>query len=153
GSDRLHPDPACTRAHARAVATRRDRRRVAVPPAPPATRARCRMAPARNAPPRAPSYVDRLTLRRKGRFAQRLGERRMGVDGAPQLVRRGLQGPCQAGFGNQVRHAVTDHVHAEDLAMTGAGDELDESLAVARGHRLAERAERELADLHLAVLP
>src|SRR5450432_4404014 len=76
-------------------------------------------------------------------FEHRLRQGRVRMDGAQDVVGGGLRGDRQRHLGDQIRHAMTDGVHAQDLATRLVDDHLHEPLGVARSQRLAVDGEGE----------
>src|SRR5919204_1267476 len=77
-----------------------------------------------------PLSVDRPAVDRAGGVEDGLGDRRVGVDDSGQLLVAALERHHGDELGDHVAGAVPDYVGAEDLAVLGAGDELDEPIAV-----------------------
>src|SRR6267142_1374130 len=80
-------------------------------------------------------------VRGVSRFADRLGHRRMRVDGANELLDRRLQPQRQSGLRNELGRSHTDHVHAEHLVVFFLRDDLHEALCFAGHLRASEDAE------------
>src|SRR5437773_16552 len=59
--------------------------------------------------------VDRVASDRERRLFEGLGEGRVGVHGIDQLGLRSLQDTAEARLTHELRHAMSDHVVAEDL--------------------------------------
>ena len=71
----------------------------------------------------------------------------MGVDDPGQLLVAALQRHRRDQLGDHVAGAVADDVGAEDLAVLGVDDELDQAVFVVVDGRAADAAELQLADL------
>jgi len=82
------------------------------------------------------------------RFADRLGKRRVCVDGSDQLFHGALQPECERGLGHQLGGARPDHVHAEHFIVLLVGDDFHEPFRLARHFRAAKHEERKRADPH-----
>ena len=91
--------------------------------------------------------VDRPAVDRAGGVEDRLGDRRVGVDDPRQLLVAALQRHRRDQLGDHVAGAVADDVGAEDLAVLGVDDELDQAVFVVVDGRAADAAELLLADL------
>src|SRR3954471_15726198 len=85
-----------------------------------------------------------------GAVEDRLRHRRMRVDDALQLGIAALERHHVADLADHVAGDVPDDVGAEDLAVLGIADDLDQTGPVVVDHRGARAAELELADLDLA---
>src|SRR5262245_14122842 len=87
-------------------------------------------------------------------LADGLRHRRMRVNRANQILDRRLQAKRCSGFGDQLRRARADHVHAEQLVVLLVRDDLDEPIGLARHLRASKHPEREGPDAHVvAALP
>ena len=71
-----------------------------------------------------------------GHFLQRLGQRRVGVHVAGDLFGGEVPQLGEGELGQELGHVRADHVQAEDLAVLGVGDELDEAGGQAVGRLL-----------------
>ena len=71
--------------------------------------------------------MDALALDVLGGFHDRLGQRGVGVDGVHQLVYRALQLDGDARLVDQIGGVGADDVDAQDLAVLGIGDDLDQA--------------------------
>src|SRR5579862_7734270 len=80
------------------------------------------------------------------RFGDGLGQRRMRVDEEVDLFDRKLVLPRHAELVNQLGRVRADDMRAQDLAILGFANDLDESLGLTRGPRPAGGREREFAD-------
>ena len=87
-----------------------------------------------------------------GHFLQRLGQRRVGVHVARHLLGGQVPQLGQGELGQQLGHVRADHVQAEDLAVLGVGDQLDEADRLPQPVRLAVGGERELRRLDVVAL-
>ncbi len=86
---------------------------------------------------------------RMGRFHEHFAQRRVGMDVAGDLGRRDLHELGQAQLGQQFGDIRADQVGAQDFAVAGVGDDLDEADALVERLGLAVGHERELAHLDL----
>ena len=109
-------------------------------------RSSCRRATAEAAVLGAQAWIAQL-LDRARRFRDRLGDRRVGVDDLCQLLVAALQRHRRDQLGDHVAGAVADDVGAEDLAVLGVDDELDQAVFVVVDGGPADAAELLLADL------
>ena len=94
--------------------------------------------------------LDRFAEARLGGLHERLGERRVGVDGEAEVVRQRAHLDRQRRLGDDVGGAVADDVDAQHLLAVGVDHHLHEPVGVGVGDGAAERREGELADLDLA---
>ena len=69
------------------------------------------------------------------RLGYRFGEGRVGVDRQIHLFHRKLVLPRDGQLVNQLGRVCADDVRAEDLAVLGVADDLDEAFGLARGAR------------------
>ena len=72
----------------------------------------------------------RGAFRRVRRLPHRLRHRRMRVNSLHQLFDRALQPQCEHCFGDELRRAKSDDVHAQDLVVLLIGDDLDEAVSL-----------------------
>ena len=97
-------------------------------------------------PDRSQLKIDHVAGEAVEALLQRLGQRRVGVDVAGQLVGGEVPLLRQRQLGQQLGDVGADQVSAEQLAVLLVGDQLDEAGRVAEAVRLAVGGERELRD-------
>src|SRR5271166_5749375 len=73
----------------------------------------------------------------------------MGVDGPHQIFDGGFEFHGGDGFGDQFGGLRADDVDAENFAVVGVADDLDETFVLADDARAGIGAEGELADFHV----
>src|SRR5712671_4379895 len=95
----------------------------------------------------AGSEVDRSAVNGHRRLAEDLRERRVGMRGAADLPRRGLELERNRRLGDEIRGMRPDDVDPERLVGPLVGDDLGKALVLATDDRLRDRLERHLADL------
>src|ERR671921_1039433 len=78
-----------------------------------------------------------------------LGDGRVRVDDAPQLVGRRFEVERDDGLVNDLGRVRADDVDAQQLVVLRLADDLDEALLLAEYPGLARRRERELRRLHV----
>src|SRR5258706_14400384 len=85
--------------------------------------------------------VNGRSMRRMRGLADSLRHRRVRVDRPDELLDRAFEPERQGRLGNQFRRARTDHVHAEHLVVLLLGDDLHETLCLARNLGAPQDAE------------
>ena len=91
--------------------------------------------------------MNRALGDRQRRFLHRLGQRRMGVAGARDVLGRGAELHRDRGLRDHVAGVGADDVHAEHAVGLGVGQDLHEAVGLVVGLGAAVGGERELADV------
>jgi len=93
------------------------------------------------------SSIYRNPVHAVGRVQHGFGQGRVRMDGPHQVFHSGFEFHGDYGFGDQFRRLRADDVHAENLAVIGVGDDLDEALVLAHDRRARVRGEGEFSNL------
>src|SRR5258708_16462907 len=96
--------------------------------------------------------IDGLPVNGVERLADRLVERRMGMNGVDHGIDRGFGFHGRDGFGDQLIAVGAYDMDAENLTEFGIANHLYEAFVVAQNGRLRGAYKRELADLHIVAL-
>src|SRR5581483_8829051 len=96
-----------------------------------------------------PSEADRLADDRERRLHHGLGERRMRVDRAPEVLDRPLERHRERDLGDELRRLGAADMPAQDLAVARLAHDLDDPFGLAAGDGAPERPERRDPDPHV----